>query len=116
MKEIKKIPVGARGLVLFGSMGSWLLLLKVVFDYLKTGKVLITSYQNLIVLSFSLALLGFISGMEIHSNAPLRIRGTQGVVSFFTICTFSSALVIFICLALIIVDPDFLGWLVTALP
>jgi len=116
MRIINKELVGARGFVLLGSLGSWFLLLKVMCDYLKTGKILIASYQNLVVLSFSLALLSFISGMEIHSKTPLRINGTKGFASIFTVCTFSSAFVVLLCLALIVVDQKFLGRLISLFP
>ncbi len=93
----------AKRMTLIGSFGSWLLLVPVVWDYLKSGKILISINQDLVMLSFSLALIGLVSGIEIHADTPFKeIKGQKGSAKLLTICLFSSALLVLgICMFLL---------------
>ncbi len=93
----------AKRMTLVGSFGSWLLILPVVLDYLKSGKLLISINQDLVMFSFSLALIGLVSGIEIHVDTPFReIMGHKGSAKLLTICLFSSALLVLgICMFLL---------------
>ena len=87
--------VWAKRMTLIGSFGSWLLLLPIVLGCLKSGKLLISNNQDLVMLSFALALIGLLSGIEIHADIPFKeIRGHKGSTKLLTVCMFSSALLV----------------------
>ncbi len=103
MVKTESKHVWAKRLTLIGSFGSWLLLLLVILDYLKSGELLISNYQGLVMLSFSLAIIGFISGIEIHADIPFKeIMGHKGSTRLMTACMFSSALLVLgLCICLL---------------
>ena len=107
MEETGSNRVWAKRITLIGSFGSWLLLLPVVLDYLESGKFLSTNNQDVVILSFSLALIGFISGVEIHADIPLKeIMDQKGFTRLLTVCMFSSAL-LSLCLCIFLLTPYF---------
>ena len=85
----------AMRMMLIASLGSWLLLLPIVMDYLEKGQILVSNNQDLVMLSFALALIGLISGIEISVDLPFKgIRGHSGATKLITVCMFSSALLV----------------------
>lgn len=95
MIKSEKNLVWAKRMTLIGSIGSWLLLLPIVLDYLQSGKLLISINQDLVMLSFSLALIGLVSGIEVHADSPFKeVMEHKGSTKLFTVCLFSSALLV----------------------
>lgn len=87
--------VWAKRMTLIGSFGSWLLLLPIILDYLEKGELLVSRNQDLVMLSFSMALIGLVSGIEVHADIPFKeIRGHQDSTKLLMICMFSSALLV----------------------
>lgn len=83
-------------MMLVASLGSWLLLLPIVMDSLQNGQLLVSNNQDMVMLSFALALIGLISGIEIAVDLPFKgIRGHGGSTKLITVCMFSSALLVF---------------------
>jgi hypothetical protein len=78
----------------------------VATDYIAGGGD-INNGQNLMVLSFSLALIGFMSGMAMHSRAPMEFKGANGQPTILAASTFAAAFLILLCLAMIVIAPEF---------
>ncbi|MCK4837422.1 MAG: hypothetical protein KAS94_01395 [Desulfobulbaceae bacterium] len=95
MVKLEHNRIWAKRMTLVGSFGSWLLLLPIVWGYLESGELLLSNNQDMVMFSFSLALIGLVSGIEIHVDNPCKEGiGHKGSTKLLTLCLFSSALLV----------------------
>jgi NhaP-type Na+/H+ or K+/H+ antiporter len=93
-------------LAVAGTLGSLLLLCPAIYNFLTNNHLFQSSYQSLTMLSFSLAIIGFITGLEIHLSRPFRnifITANAGGI-LVTTCTITSGLLL-IGLSILLITP-----------
>ncbi len=93
-------------LAVAGTLGSLLLLYPAVYNFLTNSHLLQSNYQSMTLLSFALAIIGFITGLEIHLSRPFKnifITDNVGGI-LITTCTITSGLLL-IGLSILLITP-----------